>query len=328
MKSSDYSFHSFLGESIERFLAYKRALGCRFNTEANALHLLDRYLTQQQISLPEQITPAVLDAFLASRPRKRARSYNHLLCTISRLLSWLVGQGLLPQSPLQARPKRETEPRKPFIFDRLTARALLEAAAVLPDTPQIQLRGMTYRAIFALLYGLGLRVGEVSRLSVEEVDFQRQLLVIRESKFYKSRLVPFGPRIGELLKDFMNTRDGRSLSAETPLFSSSSGRPISPETISHTFHSLVLRLNLTILPGASSPRLHDLRHSFAVGTLLRWDRSGNDPQTGLLRLSTFLGHVDPASTAVYLTIIDPLLEEASSRFEKFARDVIQEVSRP
>jgi len=328
MKSSDHSYHSFLGEDIERFLAYKRALGCGFNTEAKTLRLLDHYLIEQQISSLGQITPATLDAFLASRPRKRARSYNHLLCTISRLFSWLAGQELLPHSPLQARPKREIEPRRPFIFDRLTARTLLETAALLPDTWHIQFRGLTYRTIFALLYGLGLRVGEVSRLLIGDVDFDRQLLVIRRSKFYKSRLVPFGPRIGELLKDFIGTRYGRSWSPETPLFSCSSGRPIRSDTISQTFHDLVPRLKLTIPPGTSSPRLHDLRHSFAVGTLLRWYRSGSDPQTGLLRLSTFLGHVDPASTAVYLTITDPLLEEASSRFEKFARDVIKEVSRP
>jgi integrase/recombinase XerD len=98
------------------------------------------------------------------------------------------------------------------------------------------------------------------------------------------------------------------------------------ETISQVFHALVPRLQLVVLPGTSSPRLHDLRHSFAVGTLLRWYRSGVDPQSSLLRFSTFLGHVDPLSTSVYLTMIDPLLDEANRRFEAFARDLIQEAS--
>jgi integrase len=98
------------------------------------------------------------------------------------------------------------------------------------------------------------------------------------------------------------------------------------ETISQVFHALVPRLQLVGLPGTSSPRLHDLRHSFAVGTLLRWYRSGVDPQSSLLRFSTFLGHVDPLSTSVYLTMIDPLLDEANRRFEAFARDLIQEAS--
>jgi integrase len=90
------------------------------------------------------------------------------------------------------------------------------------------------------------------------------------------------------------------------------------------FHALVPELQLIVPPGTSNPRLHDLRHSFAVGALLRWYRSGVDPQAGLLRLSTFLGHVDPLSTSVYLTMIPPLLDEANRRFEEFARDLIKE----
>ncbi len=328
MRSVNRSFHSFLGESIERFLAHKRALGCRFEVEEKTLRLFDRYLVEQQIDSPEKITSTLLNAFLASRPRKRARSYNHLLCTVSRLLTWLVGQGLLERSPLQARPKKETEPRKPFIFDRAAARALLEAAAGLKDNQSAPLRGVTYRAIFALLYGLGLRVSEVTRLTIGDLDFQRRLLVIRETKFYKSRLAPFGPQIEGLLRDFVQARDAQSLPAEAPLFSFRQGRPIRPETISQTFHALAPQLKLIVPPGTSSPRLHDLRHSFAVGTLLRWYRSGVDPQAGLLRLSTFLGHVDPVSTSVYLTIIDPLLEEANQRFEDFARDLIKEEALP
>jgi site-specific recombinase XerD len=324
MRSANRSFQSFLGDSIERFLAHKRALGCRFVVEEYALRLFDRYLVEQHVVSLEEVTSTLLNAFLASRPRKRARSYNHLLCTISRLFTWLVGQGLLERSPLQCRPKRETAPRKPFIFDRAAARKLLDVAADLKENQSSPLRGVTYRTIFALLYGLGLRVGEVTRLTIGDLDFQRRLLVIRESKFYKSRLAPFGPQIESLLKDFIQARDASSLPADAPLFSFRQGRPIRPETISQTFHSLVPQLKLTVPAGTSSPRLHDLRHSFAVGTLLRWYRSGNDPQASLLRLSTFLGHVDPVSTSVYLTIIDPLLDEANQRFESFARELIKE----
>src|SRR6266498_2760424 len=98
------------------------------------------------------------------------------------------------------------------------------------------------------------------------------------------------------------------------------------ETISQVFHALVPRLQLVVLPGTSSPLLHDLRHSFAVGTLLRWYRSGVDPQSSLLRLSTFLGHVDPLSTSVYLTMIVSLLAVTIRLFEAFAWVLIHEAS--
>ena len=107
------------------------------------------------------------------------------------------------------------------------------------------------------------------------------------------------------------------LHSRRPVFSFTAGRPIHPGTISQTFHALVPHLGLVIPAGVASPRVHDLRHSFAVGTLLRWYRDGTDPTARLLHLSTFLGHVDPASTAVYLTITADLLQVAGERFARF-----------
>lgn len=322
-------FHSVLGEGMQKYLTHKRAIGRRFRTEENVLHILDRHLVQGQISSLEQITPELVDAFLLSRPRKSPRSYNHLLSTIRGLFHWLVQQGFLSRVPLNAKPKRRTAERLPFIFDVVSARRLLEVAAGLPDNPRVPLRAMTYRTIFAMLYGLGLRVGEVCRLLVRDVDFERQLLIIRESKFYKSRLVPFGPRMGALLADFLRTRTQRSeeFPGDTPLFSFTENRAIGPSTITQTFHRLVPQLRLVLKDGTSPPRLHCLRHSFAVGTLLRWYRTGVDPQARLLQLSTFLGHVDPLSTAVYLRATGALLQEANLRFEKFAQSVFQEAAQ-
>jgi site-specific recombinase XerD len=326
MTRQPWDFQSPLATAIRQFLDYKRALARKFVVEEKALRLLDRYLIEQDIRAPEQITPELLDAFLASRPRKTPRSYNHLLGAVARLFNWLVGQGLWERSPLRAKPRRQTAQRIPFLFDRTTAGQLLELAGSLPDNSRAPMRGLTYRTIFALLYGLGLRVGEVARLRRGDVDEERQLLVIRLTKFSKSRLVPFGPRIGALLRQFLEARKQRlgSLTADAPLFSFVQGRGLNPSSISQVFHSLVPRLDLHVPPGTAPPRTHDLRHSFAVGTLLRWYRAGLDPAARLLRLSTFLGHVDPASTAVYLTITQDLLQEANRRFEEFARPALEE----
>jgi len=102
------------------------------------------------------------------------------------------------------------------------------------------------------------------------------------------------------------------------VFSFSRGRPINRNTITQTIHTLALRLQLEAPPGVRAPCAHSLRHSFAVSTLLRWYRAGIDPGKRLIHLSTFLGHVDPASTAVYLTITADLLREAGHRFERSA----------
>jgi integrase len=225
---------------------------------------------------------------------------------------------MLPRSPLAARPRRATNQRIPYLFDASQARRLLELAGSLPDRPKAPLRGPTYRTIFALLYGLGLRVGEVSRLQRADVDLERNVLVIRGTKFGKSRLVPFGPRMAAWPREYLELR-GRAITApETPLFSFTRRGAVHPGTISQTFHKLVPRLGLVVPAGVAPPRAHGLRHAFAVGTLLRWYRAGVNPAGRLFHLATFLGHVNPNSTAVYLTITPELLQEASRRFERLA----------
>jgi site-specific recombinase XerD len=328
MSRQSWDFQSPLATAIRQFLTHKRALARRYAVEEKTLRLLDRYLVEQKVQAMDQITPVLLDAFLASRPRTTPRSYNHLLGTVARLFDWLVGQGLLERSPLRAKPRRETTPRIPFLFNQTTARQLLELAGCLPDNPRAPLRGLTSRTIFALMYGLGLRVGEAARLGLGDVDWERQLVVIRMTKFSKSRLVPFGPRIADLLRQYGKAHEQRwgARSPEAPLFSFGRGRGLNPVSISQVFHKLVPRLGLPVPPGTAPPRAHDLRHSFAVGTLLRWYRAGLDPAARLLRLSTFLGHVDPASTAVYLTITRELLQEANRRFEEYARPAFEEPS--
>lgn len=316
--TAPWTFQSPLAGGIERFLAYKRALGRRFDTEEKQLRLFDRFLVQQAVTSLAQITPDLVDGFLAARPRPRPRSYNQLLGVLRRLFDWLVIQDMLPQSPLQARPRRQTAQRIPYLFDAAHARRLLALADGLPDRSRARLRGPTYRTIFALLYGLGLRVGEVSRLRRADVDLERNLLVVRGSKFDKSRLVPFGPQIAALLCHYLELRGSVSCAAETPVFSFTRRGAVHPGTISQTFHKLVPRLGLVVPAGVAPPRAHGLRHSFAVGTLLRWYRTGVDPAGRLFHLATFLGHVSPSSTAVYLTITPELLQEAHRRFERLA----------
>jgi integrase len=322
-----HGFTSFLGPDIERFIAHKRSAGRRFDVEAKTLRLLDDFLLVRQVFAFEEVTPALIDEFLASRPRSQPRSYNHLRCTIGRLFAYLVGHGKVSRTPLQSPPRRARYQRSPFIFDQAAARRLLATARVLADRGATLDRGATYYVIFAILYSLGLRVGEACRLRVKDVDLDRRVLIIRETKFYKSRLVPFGPKLEALLRQQLarcKTGLYGSTDPETALFRLRGGRAINPGTVSITFQQLVRKLHLTIPPGISPPRLHDLRHSCAVGTLARWYRDGGDPQARLHILATFLGHVDINSTAIYLTTTPELLDLANKRFEAFAASTLRE----
>ena len=317
-----------LDEAVTGFLEYKRALARKYISEEAELRLLVRFASQHGVERLAQLSPAVLDEFFASRRRSNARSFNHLLGVVGCLLDWAVAQELLDCSPLETRRRRVTATRIPFILDAVQARRLLDAAGALPDRSRAPHRGTTYRTIFALCFGLGLRGGEACALRVGDIDRSRELLVVKGGKFGKSRLVPHGPRIGAVIDEQLErrTEDGR-LDDQAPLFTFNGHASISRQAASGTFTQLARALGFTAPVGVTAPRLHSLRHSFAVGCLLRWYRQGLDPAARLHQLSTFMGHVDPVSTAVYLTITPSLLQEANRRFEAFAEPIWTEVLR-
>ena len=317
---------SVLGEDIERYVFHKRALGRKYVAEAAALRLLDRFVCERDIGALSEIDSALIEDFVGSRRRASACSHNHLLGVARCFFDWLVVQERIEHSPVLTCPRRAGQRPVPFLFDQTLAKRLLDAARALPDRSTARYRGQTYHLAFALMYTLGLRIGEVSRLQVRDVDFERRVLWVRKTKFAKDRLVPFGPRVGTALTGYMSGLQARAGDRphRVPLFSFRAGHPVCAGAISQTFHHIVTGDPVfSPPPGTSPPRPHCLRHSFAVGTLLRWYRAGIDVSERLIHLSTFLGHVSPESTAWYLSITEELLEQASQRFERYALPAVE-----
>lgn len=324
MKKYYYNFNSFLANDLENYVAGKQAIGYKYKTEKLALHLWDKYLFETNIQQITSITTKTLEDFLMSRNRNRPRSYNHLLLVIKNFLKWLIIEKNLKLVFHPPETRRSTSQRLPFIFNDEQAAQLFKLTAKLPDYPHTKYRREIYSVIFSLLYNLGLRVGEVSRLRIKDVEINQQLLIICQTKFNKTRYVPFGPNLKERLKKYFELCNLNVNKKESFLFTFKGYRSINPCTISMVFHNLIPHMNLIIPQGTSPPRLHDLRHSFAVNTLLKWYQSGIDAGQKLIHLSTFLGHVDPKSTAVYLQITQELLRAANSRFEQYAINLLKE----
>ena len=251
-----------------RFLAHKRALGRKYHSEESELRLLSRFAAGKNAGLGD-LTPALMEEFLGSRPRQRPRSFNHLLGVADGLFRWAVAQELLDSAPALPRPRKAASGRVPFLFTAVQARALLAAAALLTDNSRARGRSHVYQAIFALCYGLGLRAAEACGMRLGDIDAGRSLLTVRGGKFGKDRLVPHGPRIGALVAAQAERRcSGDSAAGPgSPLFTFDGRRSIHPGTASQAFHHLVPALALPVPDGVSPPRLHDLRHSFAVGCL-------------------------------------------------------------
>ena len=219
---------------------------------------------------------------------------------------------------------------RPYIFSKDQIAAVLAAAKRLPKADRFPLCAETCYTALAMYYHSDFATERCARLRVADVDFQHNSLFIGETKFHKSRHVPFGPKLGQCLQEFLDVRRTflAPLKDDDPMFVSCWRAPLHGTTLLRRFRELLNATGVLSSRVSNRPRLHDLRHTFAVHRLLRWYREGVDVQSKLARLATFMGHVDPQSTQVYLTITMDLLTEADSRFHQhFGSAFDQEVDR-
>ena len=219
---------------------------------------------------------------------------------------------------------------KPYIFTREQLAAILAAAQKLPDNHMCRCRAQTCVTMLTLLVALGLRHGEARRLRRCDLQLDRQLLFIAQTKFHKSRYVPFGPKVSCCLERYLEVRHTllQPVRDDDPLFVTKRRKPICPKMLLDVFRDILGTSGITGMPDQGLPRIHDLRHTFAVHRLLRWYRDGVDVQSRLPALSTFLGHANPQATEVYLTITADLLREANVRFHSHFGSQFDEAGHP
>lgn len=167
-----------------------------------------------------------------------------------------------------------------------------------------------------------MRISEALSLKLTNVDLTAGILTIRESKFYKTRLVPMSPALTGALGDYVARRaKEHPTQSDAALFLTRTETPLARHTAENVFSRLRVRAGVLLQDGGRyQPRLHDLRHAFAVHRLVSWYRQGADVQRLLPQLATYLGHVHIAATQRYLTLTPELLHEASQRFERYARE--------
>jgi integrase len=201
----------------------------------------------------------------------------------------------------------------PYLYSDDEVTSLLAVAATLRTTYRVA----TYRTLIRLLAVTGMRVGEALALDREDIDVPQRVLTIRHTKFGKSRELPVHPSTVAALRHYLQRDDRpRAATRTAAVFVSLAGTRLRYCNVHWTFHRLVRRAGLTPRSVTCRPRIHDLRHRFAVCTLLDAYRSGADTQTRLHHLSTYLGHVDPVQTYWYLSAAPELLQLASDRLQR------------
>ncbi len=194
---------------------------------------------------------------------------------------------------------------------------LLNAA----DTLTPRFRAATWRTLIGLLAATGMRPGEACRLTLGDLDLANGVIQVLETKFDKSRLVFIHPTTAAIIGEYLEVRRdwvGTKARDCPAVFVNSRRTALRPDTLGVTFNKILTAAGITAVPGHRPPRLHDLRHTFAVTTMLDWYRHDHDVQARLPLLSTWLGHVDPASTYWYLHAVPELLAHAAQRLEAHA----------
>jgi len=322
-----------LAAHIRSYIDLHQAMGKDYRSHQTALQNLDRFLQAQAIASPQAVTSALIEHWqstltCSAHIRIRRVRFVHHFFEYLRSLTVVMHN---PVPRLLTSPQRMPRSTfKPYIFTQEQLAAMIAAARQLPDNHVCRYRAPLCATMLTLLQALGLRHGEVRRLRLCDVQLDRQTLFIAQTKFHKSRYVPFGPKVGRCLQGYLEVRHTllRPVRDDDPLFVTKWRKPIGYRMLRDVFRDILSTLGVTGLPGQGVPRIHDLRHSFAVNRLLRWYREGSDVQSRLPLLSTFLGHAHPRSTEIYLTITADLLREANARFHHHFGSRFDEVGDP
>jgi len=300
-----------LRESVADYLAMRRSLGFKLSEADKGLLDFVSFLEQRSAtSITTCLALEWAQQPSSAKPAEWARRLN-LVRGFARYRSAIDPRTEIPSSKLLPyRPERA----RPYWYTDEEIERLLEAAFKLP--PADGLRRWIYQTLLGLLAVSGLRIGEAIGLKLEDVDLSEGLLTVRGAKFGKSRLAPLHVSTRQVLADYKLRRDdflaGRPASY---FFISQRGNHLDTGDVHRTFYLLSRQIGLRDPDSSSGPRLHDFRHRFAVETLLRWYRAGEDVERRLPVLSTYLGHVHVSDTYWYLTACPELMGLAVKRLE-------------
>lgn len=309
-------FGSALGEIMAEHVALMRNRGYKYTTQPVWLLRFDRFL-QLNPALQDEPIGVMLEHWAGAKAtRNHAAECEKLKRVLTKILRHR-NPSIPPRRP-DPRPQKEVvkQWRKPHIYKPADVRRMLDIARSYPS-PRARLRPLSIYTMLLLAYCTGLRRGELARLDLSDVDFQGGTITVRQTKFFKTRILPLPDSVIGELGSYMEARRqaGASQDPHSGLFWHEQGSArYTQEAIAWMLVDVIRRAGLKPPQGRTGPRLHDLRHSMVVNRILEWYRAGIDPQDRLPFLATYLGHRDINSTLVYITVTQDLLHLANERF--------------
>jgi integrase/recombinase XerD len=324
----DLNFRSFLADAMSDYLDYLDHLGFRIEPQASSLRRIDRFLAENHIGSMQQCDSRLWLSLMAQyQGRVKGATLRGWRSTFHGLCRYLVRQGWIPKSPVEAFPIPRLENYRPYVFSNAQLRRFfeyLQQQAERASTRLTYFRFYSRYVFYHLLYACGMRVSEGLRLTAEDYCASQHTLFIQPSKFHKDRLIPIGGRVASNLESLLALR--QRLFAILPegrfFLWLPERRPYSLNMASQYFrktmqHLGIYRAKVTYHNCThGTPHLHELRRAFAVHRLMKWYREGADVDSKLPLLATHMGHVRFAYTKTYLTLTQQLLSEAGHRYAR------------
>jgi len=304
-------FHSCLAPEIQRFISLRQLSGTDYQSQAQMLGYFDRFLVKEKTCEP-RIAPKIIEDYQRTLSHLTPRVQSNRLSVVRQFCGYLTRTDPLGYVPEPLRTITPQAAHRPYIYNETEIGTLLASASRLG--PPGGLRPQTYRTLLGLLYSTGMRIGEALALNLKDFYSTEERLYIAEGKFHKARWVALSACTCQALKHYVESRRHMTpRSLDSPLFVNERGRRLHYPTVNQIFHRLLGQC--AIAPNQrTGPRIHDLRHTFAVHRLLAWCRDGADVNARLPWLATYMGHVEIASTHVYLNPTAELLQEVGTRF--------------
>ncbi|MDQ7905936.1 tyrosine-type recombinase/integrase [Phytohabitans sp. ZYX-F-186] len=298
-----------LREAADRYLAVRRGLGYKLTIEGR---MLGQFVAFCDALGRDHITVAMAVEWATAPAGADTSWWAARLTVVRQFARFQAAFDERTEIPPTDLLPRTADRIQPYLYSPEQITALLQAARCFANP----LRAATTEAFIGLMAATGIRTGEAMGLDRDDVDLGRAVLLIRDSKFGKSRMVPLHTTTVEHLTAYQTRRDRLFPCPSTPaFFVSSYGTRLNHTSASKAFARVVKTAAITVPAQAASPRLYDLRHTFAVTTMAAWYAAGADVAHLLPTLSTYLGHISPATTYWYLHACPQLMTEAARRLE-------------
>jgi integrase len=301
-----------LSGHLDDYLRLRRQLGFKLRVAGILLRNFVRFAEQKRASF---ITTKLALRWATQPTNIKPVQKANRLGTVRRFAEYLSAVDPRTEIPAQGLLPYQFRRREPHHYRNEDILRLMEAARRIDPTNE--LKGVTYATLFGLLAVTGMRIGEALALDRVDVDLNQALLTVRRAKGNKSRLVPLHVSTRQELQRYADIRDkifARPLSPS--FFVSERGTRLLDCTVNRWFLLVACQLGLRRPGDRRGPRVHDLRHHFAIQTLLRWYRTETDAEVHLPELATYLGHVHVRDTYWYLSATPELLKLATERWQR------------